>query len=297
MKRSILSAKDMTLDFAEAMALTGQCVQRPQAIGQCRQIIGLIFDQPSHRTRNSFSSASVRIGGAALDLSGAMTDSITRGEPVADFVRTAQEYVDCLVVRSSDPELARFIDSEVRISVINAGNGHEEHPTQALGDYSYLRSVIGTLDDLKIALIGNIRDSRCANSLITLLSPLRPRVLQVCPDQFKMRDEWQACCDERGANFVHSSRLIDAGWARVLYFTGCLPEDFSDSSEWEQFADWWTETPLGPNDLGSNGIVMHPLPRGNELPAIWDSDIRFGAFEQVRHGLGVRQRLLMWIAE
>ncbi len=128
-------------------------------------IVGLIFEQPSHRTRNSFYSATICLGASILDLSESYRDSCLRGESLIDFCRTAECQVDCLVVRSSNATLSAEINEIVQIPVINAGNGLTEHPTQALADFSVIKMKFGNIDKLKISMIGCLHTSRCANSL------------------------------------------------------------------------------------------------------------------------------------
>lgn len=256
-------------------------------------IVGLIFEQPSHRTRNSFYSATICLGANILDLSESYKDSCLRGESLSDFCRTAECYVDCLVVRSSNATLSAEINEIVQIPVINAGNGLTEHPTQALADFSVIKMNFGNLHKLKISMIGCLHTSRCANSLALLLAPFQPRILMICPKELALSKEYQSIAEKRGAEIQHSVSLSDALNDDVLYFTGgTLLEDFSDISEYKQYHEWFNFTSKFLNNLSSHAIVLHPLPRGLELPSEVDNDIRVRLFDQVRHGLAVRQVIL-----
>ncbi len=256
-------------------------------------IIGLIFEQPSHRTRNSFYSAAICLGANILDLSESFRDSCLRGESLSDFCRTAECYVNCLVVRSSSSSLISVINEIVQIPVINAGNGRTEHPTQALADFSVIRNNFGSLARIKISLIGCLHTSRCANSLALLLAPFQPRILMICPQELALSKEYQFIAEKRGAVFQHSLSLSDALDDDVLYFTGgTFLEDFSNISEYERYHQWFNFTSGFLKNLSPHAIVLHPLPRGLELPNEVDNDIRVRIFDQVRHGLAVRQAIL-----
>lgn len=247
----------------------------------------------SHRTKNSFSSAAISLGANILDLSESFRDSCLRGESLSDFCRTAECYVNCLVVRSSNSSLITEINEIVQIPVINAGNGWSEHPTQALADFSVIRKNFGNLERLKITMIGCLRTSRCANSLALLLAPFQPRILMICPKELALSKEYQSIAEKRGAVFQHSVSLSDALDDDVLYFTGGkLVDDFSNISEYERYHQWFNFPSGFLNNLSPSAIVLHPLPRGLELPSEVDNDTRIRIFDQVRHALAVRKVIL-----
>ncbi len=255
-------------------------------------IVGLLFEQPSHRTKNSFHAAGIWLGASILDLSESYRDSYLRGESLSDFCRTAECYVNCLVVRSANSSLITEINNIIQIPVINAGNGLTEHPTQALADFSVIQKNVGSLKNLKISMIGCLRNSRCANSLALLLAPFQPRILMVCPKELALNQEYQSLAVKRGAVFQHSTSLADAFDDDVVYFTGgTLLEDFSDISEYERYHEWF-KFPSEFFQMSAHAIVLHPLPRGLELPKELDSDPRLRIFEQVRHGLAIRKVIL-----
>ncbi|HEY9846552.1 MAG TPA: hypothetical protein V6D03_10180, partial [Candidatus Caenarcaniphilales bacterium] len=149
-------------------------------------IVGLIFEQASHRTKNSFYTAATCLGASVLDLSETYRESCLRGESLSDFCHTAECYVDCLVVRSASSTLVAEIHGLVQVPVINAGNGRTEHPTQALADLSVMRKHFGHLEKLKISMVGCLRDSRCANSLALLLAPFQVRISMICPAELAL---------------------------------------------------------------------------------------------------------------
>lgn len=297
-KGSILSVLDIPmLDVEQIIAVAHRVLEKNLLPNELRvppnRIIGLIFEQPSHRTKNSFYSAAIWLGANILDLSESYRDSCFRGESLSDFCRTAECYVDCLVVRSSSSSLITEINEIVKIPVINAGNSQTEHPTQALADFSVIRKNFGNIERIKISMIGCLQTSRCANSLALLLAPFQPRILMACPRELALKKEYQSIAEKRGAVFQHSVSLSDALDDDVLYFTGgTFLEDFSDISEYERYHEWFKFPSGFFNNLSAQAIVLHPLPRGLELPSVVDNDTRVRLFDQVRHGLAVRKVIL-----
>lgn len=297
-KGSILSVLDIPmLDVEQIIAVAHRDLEKNLLPNELRvppnRIIGLIFEQPSHRTKNSFYSAAIWLGANILDLSESYRDSCFRGESLSDFCRTAECYVDCLVVRSSSSSLITEINEIVKIPVINAGNSQTEHPTQALADFSVIRKNFGNIERIKISMIGCLQTSRCANSLALLLAPFQPRILMACPRELALKKEYQSIAEKRGAVFQHSVSLSDALDDDVLYFTGgTFLEDFSDISEYERYHQWFKFPSGFFNNLSAQAIVLHPLPRGLELPSVVDNDTRVRLFDQVRHGLAVRKVIL-----
>lgn len=297
-KGSILSVLDIPmLDVEQIIAVAHRDLEKNLLPNELRvppnRIIGLIFEQPSHRTKNSFYSAAIWLGANILDLSESYRDSCFRGESLSDFCRTAECYVDCLVVRSSSSSLITEINEIVKVPVINAGNSQTEHPTQALADFSVIRKNFGNIERLKISMIGCLHTSRCANSLALLLAPFQPRILMACPRELALKKEYQSIAEKRGAVFQHSVSLSDALDDDVLYFTGgTFLEDFSDISEYERYHEWFKFPSGFFNNLSAQAIVLHPLPRGLELPSVVDNDTRVRLFDQVRHGLAVRKVIL-----
>jgi aspartate carbamoyltransferase len=297
-KGSILSVLDIPMLHVEQIsAVAHRVLEKNLLPNELRvppnRIVGLIFEQPSHRTKNSFYSAAIWLGANILDLSESYRDSCFRGESLRDFCRTAECYVDCLVVRSSRSSLITEINEIVQIPVINAGNGQTEHPTQALADFSVIQKNFENIERIKISMIGCLHTSRCANSLALLLAPFQPRILMVCPSELALKKEYQSIAEKRGALFQHSVSLSDALDDDVLYFTGgTFLEDFSDISEYERYHKWFKFPSGFFNNLSAQAIVLHPLPRGLELPSEVDNDTRVRLFEQVRHGLAVRKVIL-----
>lgn len=297
-KGNILSVLQMPMLYVEQIIAAAHKILEKELLPHelkvpPNSIVGLIFEQPSHRTRNSFHSAAIWLGASILDLSESYRDSCLRGESISDFCRTAECYVDCLVVRSSNSSLITEINNIIQISVINAGNGQAEHPTQALADFSVIKKNVKSLKKLKISMIGCLRTSRCANSLALLLAPFQPRILMVCPQELALSKEYESLAVKRGAVFQHSTSLADAFDDDVVYFTGgTLLEDFSDISEYKRYHEWFKFPSEFFKNLSAHAIVLHPLPRGLELPEDLDSDPRLRIFEQVRHGLAIRKVIL-----
>ena len=296
-KRSLLSIRQLDEQWRKDIIQRGQALYNSISSGAPamvlqNKIVGLLFEQPSHRTKNSFATAAMYLGAHVLDFSQSYAESMKRGESLYDFFRTIEVYVDSVVVRSTLPTFVGEVDTLVDVPVINAGNGRDEHPTQALGDLSFLLSIYPDLVGLEVALIGPLRDSRCANSLVLLLSPHQPRLTLVSPPHLTLRSDILTTAETLGASITITHELSDAFASKVLYWTGALPEDFADTDDYNRYKAWFSLDTTSVGKIRSDTIVLHPLPRGEELPQTFSIDPRAKFFDQVRHALAVRLGLL-----
>lgn len=302
MKRSLLSVKQLDDEWMNKIIFSGQnnpdasyVVKHREALR--RYVVGILFEQPSHRTKNSFQSAAIRLGASVIDFTSSFAESLSRGESMIDFFRTAENFVDVLIIRSHNPNLVYDVDKFVNIPIINAGNGRDEHPTQALGDLSLLYNIFPKLANLEIALIGALRDSRCANSIVLLLSRFNVKFILVSPPHLSIRPDVKIYADKLGASVAVSHELADALNANILYWTGALPEDFEDPADYQKYKAWFSLDQNKVARLRSDAIVLHPLPHGDELPQNCINNSGDMIFMQVKHGMKARIGLLATIFE
>jgi aspartate carbamoyltransferase len=295
---NILSVTDLSLSQVDRIVMLAHKVLK-EGISPGLQhstknkIVGILFDQPSHRTQNSFISAAYRLDARILNLKESYNDSQNRGELFPDFWYTAQTYIDCMIYRSSRASMVNKISKLLDVPFINAGNGRDEHPTQALTDFSVLKSKIKKLNGLPIAFIGSLRDSRCAKSLSYLLALFGAKILMVCPKHLRLSERCHSIIVKRGASIEYSEKISDALNCKVLYFTGSgLAEDFADPLDRTNYMSLLTLNLNMFQRLSSDSLILHPLPRGSELPYDPKSDHRFQIYEQVRHGVAIRAAIL-----
>jgi len=254
------------------------------------KVAALLFFEPSTRTRFSFEIAFKKLGGAVVGFSDASTSSMGKGETFEDTVRIIQQYVDVMVIRHPDEDSLRLATADARIPVINAGNGSQEHPTQALLDLYTVRQLKGRINGLQIALCGDLRHGRDIHSLAILLALYDVEVILVAPPSFGMADFVQREWELRGfSKYSTVSRLKDLpGDVDVLYLNRIQRERLAVQPAEVDFHvlndDFLAR-------LDSKTVILNPMPRSHETPTWLDSDPRAKYFEQAANGLWVRMAL------
>ncbi|RLG62157.1 aspartate carbamoyltransferase [archaeon] len=294
--RDIISIRDFTreeidhiLDVAEVMepiAKTGSDMLRGK-------IMASLFFEPSTRTRLSFSVAMHKLGGDVVGFAGPEASSVMKGENLADTVRTVQNYADVLVIRHPKEGAARLAAEFADIPVINAGSGAEEHPTQALLDLYTIRREIGRIDGLNIALAGDLRYGRTVHSLAYALSNYRDITLYlVSPEALRMRRE--VLEEIQGKVKVVEGRSIEEFIPEldVLYMTRIQKERFPDPAEYAKVRGSYRLEAQHLKKAKQGLIVMHPLPRVDEVAPDVDTTPHARYFKQVWSGVVIRMALL-----
>ena len=294
--RDIISIRDFTreeidhiLDVAEVMepiAKTGSDMLRGK-------IMASLFFEPSTRTRLSFSVAMHKLGGDVVGFAGPEASSVMKGENLADTVRTVQNYADVLVIRHPREGAARLAAEFADIPVINAGSGAEEHPTQALLDLYTIRREIGHIDGLNIALAGDLRYGRTVHSLAYALSNYRDITLYlISPEALRMRRE--VLEEIQGKVKVVEGRSIEEFIPEldVLYMTRIQKERFPDPAEYAKVRGSYRLEAQHLKKAKQGLIVMHPLPRVDEVAPDVDTTPHARYFKQVWSGVVIRMALL-----
>ena len=294
--RDIISIRDFTreeidhiLDVAEVMepiAKTGSDMLRGK-------IMASLFFEPSTRTRLSFSVAMHKLGGDVVGFAGPEASSVMKGENLADTVRTVQNYADVLVIRHPKEGAARLAAEFADIPVINAGSGAEEHPTQALLDLYTIRREIGRIDGLNIALAGDLRYGRTVHSLAYALSNYRDITLYlISPEALRMRRE--VLEEIQGKVKVVEGRSIEEFIPEldVLYMTRIQKERFPDPAEYAKVRGSYRLEAQHLKKAKQGLIVMHPLPRVDEVAPDVDTTPHARYFKQVWSGVVIRMALL-----
>jgi aspartate carbamoyltransferase catalytic subunit len=263
------------------------------------RIMATIFYEPSTRTRLSFETAMLRMGGLAMGTENARDfSSAIKGETLEDTIRIVGGYADCIVLRHSEEGAAARAAKVSSVPVINAGDGPGEHPTQALLDLYTISAELGRLAGLHIVMAGDLANGRTVHSLAQLLSMYEGlRVTLVAPHPVRMRAEVVEHLRRSGATVTESDDLLDAVRdADVVYQTRIQTERLSD--HWEQDDQELrrfriTEQVMAA--LPTRAIVMHPLPRVGEIDPEVDADPRAAYFRQARNGVPVRMALLQMV--
>lgn len=259
------------------------------------RVLATLFYEPSTRTRLSFESAMLRLGGQVISTENASEfSSAIKGESVEDTVRIVAGYADGVVIRHFEQGSAARAAKVSPVPVINGGDGPGEHPTQALLDLYTIRHELGTIDGLTIALVGDLRYGRAARSLALLLGmSKRTRLLFVAPPAVPMGSDVKSALDQRGVEWHDTQDLDEAlAEANVVYQTRIQRERFVTPAEARAAEGHYVIDAGSMQRMRSDAILLHPLPRVEEISAEVDSDSRAAYFRQARNGVYVRMALL-----
>ena len=261
-----------------------------------RKKLATCFYEPSTRTRLSFEAAMLNLGGSVLGFAGADSSSAAKGESVSDTIRVISSYADICAIRHPKEGAALVAASKSDIPVINAGDGGHQHPTQTLTDLLTIRSLKGRLDNLTIGLCGDLKFGRTVHSLIhALVRYENVKFILISPEELRVpgyirEDVLKA----NGVEFQEVERLEDAiGQLDALYMTRVQRERFFNEEDYIRLKDFYIlnnkKMELAKEDM----LVLHPLPRVNEIAVEIDDDPRAVYFKQAKYGVYVRMALIL----
>ncbi len=263
------------------------------------RIMATLFYEPSTRTRFSFETAMHRLGGRVISTENAAEfSSVAKGETLEDTIRIMNGYVDVIVLRHHEEGAARRAAAVSRIPVINAGDGIGQHPTQALLDLYTIRKEIGTIDGLRIAMIGDLAQGRTVRSLAYLLSKFQDiKMYFVAPPALKMKDDILSHLREWKIWYTEETNLEKVlPEVRVIYQTRIQKERFGGNiAEYEKYRGVYILNKESLRLMRPDAMVMHPLPRLDEITMDVDQDPRAAYFRQAQNGLYVRMALLTMV--
>lgn len=307
--KNVITASDFGKDFIANIFKTASGIKKnPKPYDVLKgKIMATLFYEPSTRTRLSFESAMLRLGGQVISTENAAEfSSAAKGESLEDTIRVINCFTDVIVLRHVTEGATKIAADYSRVPVINAGDGKGEHPTQALLDLftvfsKYKQSNKTSLPKLTIAMVGDLKNGRTIHSLSYLLSLYDSfTLIFVSPDALKIPGEIRALLKNRKAKFLETESLGDAlKTADVIYQTRIQKERFvSKESGENEYLKYFGKYIIDEKTLKiikKDAIIMHPLPRVNEISIEVDSDIRAVYFDQVQNGLYVRMALLLYL--
>lgn len=257
------------------------------------KVIATLFFEPSTRTRLSFETAVIRLGGKIIGFSDAATSSSSKGETLNDTIHMVSCYADAIVMRHPLEGAARYAAEVSPVPVINAGDGANQHPSQTLLDLYSILKTQGTLENLNICLVGDLKYGRTVHSLIMAMSHFNPTFKFIAPEELKMPEEYKVFCKKQGIKFSEASELNDNfNDADILYMTRVQKERFQDLMEYERVKNVYTLKNVMLEDTKPNLKILHPLPRVTEIDSDVDSNEKAYYFQQAQNGLYVRQAIL-----
>lgn len=298
--RDILSVLDFTRGELEAVfAETDRVMSEPSRYrGELSgYIMATAFFEPSTRTRLSFQTAMLRLGGGYVDLGELERSSVAKGENFADTIRMLDSYADVIVVRHRLEGAARYAAEVAEAPVINAGDGRKHHPTQAILDLYTVRRARGTVDGLTYGVLGDLRFGRAAASFILGLSIFRPKkVYLISPELLRARRDVLEVLDAAKVNYEEVRSLEDVlPELDVLYVTRVQKERFPDPAEYEKVRGSYVVTAKMLEKAKEDLIVLHPLPRVDEIAFDVDGTRHAMYFKQAELGVWVRMALLKMV--
>ncbi|MDQ6898266.1 MAG: aspartate carbamoyltransferase [Candidatus Dormibacteraeota bacterium] len=259
------------------------------------RVMAALFYEPSTRTRLSFEAAMLRLGGQTMGTDNARDfSSAAKGETLEDTIRIVNGYADVIVLRHPAEGAAERAAAVSDVPIINAGDGRGQHPTQALLDVYTIKDEVGRLDGVRVAMVGDLANGRTVRSLAYLLAKYREVELTfVAPPQVAMRDDIKAHLDRHGVRWQEVSDLDPVlSQVDVVYQTRIQKERFSDEESYRAVKGKYVIDLAAMRRLRPDAVVMHPLPRVDELDPQVDSDPRAAYFRQARNGMHIRMALL-----
>jgi aspartate carbamoyltransferase catalytic subunit len=258
-------------------------------------ILATLFYEPSTRTRLSFESAMLRLGGQVISTENAREfSSAIKGESVEDTIRIVAGYSDAIVIRHYEQGAAKRAAAVSPVPIINGGDGPGEHPTQALLDFYTIRAELGRLDGLKVALVGDLRFGRAVRSLALMFGlTMDTELLFVSPGAVPMGQDVRDALAAQGVRFRDEPDLAAAmREADVIYQTRIQRERFPTQQEYQDARGIYVIDEASLADLGPEAIILHPLPRVDEITPGVDADPRAAYFRQAKNGVYLRMALL-----
>ncbi|MBK5247368.1 MAG: aspartate carbamoyltransferase [Peptostreptococcaceae bacterium] len=297
--RSLLEPKDFTIEELEDIfQLADKIIDAPENYEEaCRgKLLATLFYEPSTRTRFSFEAAMCRLGGKVIGFSEPNSSSVAKGESIADTVRTVACYADIVVMRHPKEGAPRVAAKSTDIPVINAGDGGHQHPTQTLTDLLTIRRERGGFDDITVGVCGDLKFGRTVHSLIKALSRYKNvKFILISPDELKIPDYVRKeILQKNNIEYKEVEKMEEVlPELDVLYMTRVQKERFFNEEDYIRLKDKYIleeeKMKLAKKDM----MVLHPLPRVNEISVEVDKDPRALYFKQAKYGMYVRMALIM----
>ena len=284
-------AKEKILYLLEMAKEFEKCPNRKILDGK---VVATLFFEPSTRTRLSFETAVNRLGGRVIGFTDASTTSSSKGETLKDTILMVSNYADLIVMRHYLEGAARYASEVAPIPIVNAGDGANQHPSQTMLDLYSIYKTQGTLDNLSIYLVGDLKYGRTVHSLLMAMRHFNPTFHFIAPKELAMPEEYKLYCREHNIKYVehvdfNEDVIADAD---ILYMTRVQRERFTDLMEYERVKDVYILRANMLKKAKSNMKILHPLPRVNEIAYDVDADPHAYYIQQARNGLFAREAII-----
>ena len=258
------------------------------------KVIATLFFEPSTRTRLSFETAANRLGAKVIGFTDAKVTSATKGETLKDTILMVSNYADAIVMRHYIEGAAQYASEIAPVPIINAGDGAHQHPSQCMLDLYSIYKTQGTLDNLNIFLVGDLKYGRTVHSLIMAMRHFNPTFHFVAPQELSMPSEYKLYCKKHGIKYVEHTEFNEdvISEADILYMTRVQKERFSDLMEYEKVKNVYILKSDMLNNARENMKILHPLPRVNEISYDVDENPHAYYIQQAQNGLYAREAII-----
>lgn len=261
------------------------------------KIVATLFYEPSTRTRLSFETAANRLGAKVIGFTDAKVSSVSKGETLKDTILMVSNYADAIVMRHHIEGAAQYASEVAPIPIINAGDGAHMHPSQCLLDVYSIYKTQGTLDNLNIYLVGDLKYGRTVHSLITAMRHFNPTFHFISPEELSMPKEYKIYCREHGISFKEHTEFNEKviADADIIYMTRVQKERFSDLMEYERVKNVYILKADMLCNAKENMKILHPLPRVNEIAYDVDDNPHAYYIQQAKNGLFAREAIYSYV--
>jgi len=292
--KSLVSITDYTKEeYLRILALADEYENQPNTSLMKDKVVATLFFEPSTRTRLSFESAVLKLGGKVIGFSDSNSSSVTKGETLYDTIKIVSNYCDLIVMRHPLEGAARFASEITSVPVINAGDGANQHPTQTLLDLYSISKTQGTLNNLTILMVGDLKYGRTVHSLLMAMSQFQTTFHFISPDELKMPEEYKYYLHSLGLKYTEQKDFsTNVNEADIIYMTRVQKERFSDPIEYERTKNAYILKNKMLDGTKDTMKVLHPLPRVNEIDQDVDANPKAYYFTQALNGVYVRQAII-----
>ena len=297
-KRDLISITDYSKEvYLRILELAADFEENPNQRLLEGKVVASLFFEPSTRTRLSFETAINRLGGRIIGFSDAGSSSVSKGETFHDTIRMVSNYVDLIVMRHPFEGSSRYASEVANVPVINAGDGANQHPTQTLLDMYSILKTQGSLDNINIFMIGDLKYGRTVHSLLMAMSEFEnPTFNFIAPEELAMPEEYKLFLKEKGIRYFEHTEINDnINHADIIYMTRVQKERFMDPIEYEKVKNVYILRNSMLQNTKPNMRILHPLPRINEIHPDVDNNEKAYYFEQARNGVFTRQAIIAHI--
>lgn len=291
--RSLVSINDFSReDILRILQLAEDFENNPNQTLLRDKVVATLFFEPSTRTRLSFETAINRLGARVIGFTDSSTSSTTKGETLKDTIKMVSNYADLIVMRHPLEGSARYAAEQSRVPIVNAGDGANQHPSQTLLDLYSIKKTQGTLENLSVYMVGDLKYGRTVHSLLMALSHFNPTFYFVAPKALSIPNEYKYFLKEKNIAFFESVAMEQLDKADILYMTRVQKERFSDPMEYERVKNTYVLSSSMLDNTRDNLRVLHPLPRVNEIDADVDLNPKAYYFQQAENGVYTRMGII-----